>query len=123
MASVSMVAVRMLDDILVRRGSSIEECAGPVGLSSHRGLEELRRWMDWDAFAEMLVKIRHRMGDGEHFEDLATDYPRVAPSLVTSIAFKYRFPQTLYYIGARWFGPALFRGTRGHVTYSDDGVI
>ncbi len=121
MSEVAWVFGSFFDEVRAR-GISPEKLTEGLGLP----VEPLRfrhQRISWDAFVELARRTEELLGDTGFGELAARSALRSVPGLLRRALHRVDDVRPLYLVGARWWGPWIFRSTRATCEELPDGRL
>ncbi|GEM_PF-6771311 len=123
MSEVSLFALRAFVDQMESEGLPLDEVLRGTTLSHAQVRGSARGRCTWHEFATIVENATDLLGGLDEIERFGSELSSDPPGLLVSVAKRFASMHTIYYLGAIWYGPASFRGTRATITDLSDGVI
>ncbi len=121
MSEVACVFGPVLEEVRAR-GVAPETFIEGIGFDADH-LCDPRQRIPWEAFTELAQRASAILGPDGLADVAARSAVRSVPSLVRRVLHHFGDARPIYRIGARWWGPRIFRTTRATCEVLEDGRV
>ncbi len=121
MSEVACVFGPVVDEVQ-SRGVPPEKLVEGLGFDAGE-LGNPRRRIPWEAFTELARRTEEVLGDDGFGAVAARSAEESLPGVIRRALHRFGDARPIYWVGARWWGPWIFRATRAHCEQIADGRL